>query len=282
MFAVRRLAGGVLSVVAGVLISYVLSEGSGLGFPDNYALLFLLTGVTTGLSIAIFSVIREPIEPVQRRQMALGDYLASGLDLLREDANYRRLCAVQFLWSFSMMAAPFYVPYALSDLGIGTVYVGVFVSVMQFSSILSNLLWAYIGKHKGNQALLVYGTYFLGLAAVVPLLAIYVPDRSLALGWAGGTALNLRVLFFSLTFVFYGFAHSGMYTGRTTYVLDLAPPDRRPTYTSFMNMFMLPQGLLPILAGALIAWISYRKMFLIALVFVPLSVWMTRRLEDVR
>ncbi len=282
VFALRRLLGGGLAMVAGVLISYILSEGSGLRFPSNYALLFILSGVGTWLSVLAFTRVREPIERVRTKRLSLGAYLASGLDLLRTDVNYRRLCGVQFLWAFCMMGSPFYVPYAISDFGIGTAYVGLFVAVTQFSSMLSNLLWAYVGHRKGNRALLVFGSYLLGLSVAVPLLTGYVPDRTAAFwAWGNGTAFNLRIAFYTLTFVFSGFATSAMFTGRMTYVLDIAPPDRRPTYTSFMNMFMLPLGLLPVVAGMLVAWISYWNMFLIALVFAPISVVVSRRLKDV-
>ena len=284
MFAVRRLVGGGMAMLAGVVISFLLSNRSGIDFPYNYAVLFMLSGAGTALSVWVFARIREPIQAVNKTRLPLGAYLASGLRLLKEDPNYRRLCEVQFLWAFSMMAAPFYVPYAITGYGIEAVYVGVFVAGMQFSSIFSNVLWAWVGHHRGNQALLVYGTYFLALSILVPLLTGYVPDRVVTPFSVLGlhTAINLRIAFYALTFVFSGFATSGMFTGRMTYVLDIAPPERRPTYTSFMNMFMLPQGLLPILAGTLVAWISYRSMFVIALLFVPFSVVLAERLRDVR
>lgn len=283
IFALRRLLGGGLAMGAGALISYVLSEGSGLRFPVNYGLLFTLSALGTGLSTLVFSRVREPVEPVRRRRMPLGAYLASGLTLLKEDVNYRRLCGVQFLWAFCMMSSPFYVPYAISEFEIGTAYVGLFISVTQFSSVLSNALWAYLGHRKGNQALLVYGSYFLGLSVAVPLLAGVVPDWTVApfAAWGGQMAFNLRIAFYTLTFVFSGFATSAMFAGRMSYVLDIAPANRRPTYTSFMNMFMLPQGLLPVVAGLLVAWISYWNMFLIALIFAPLSVMLARRLKEV-
>ncbi|MBT5829588.1 MAG: MFS transporter [Candidatus Latescibacteria bacterium] len=284
MFAVRRLLGGVMAMGAGVAITYILSSQSGLNFPDNYAVLFMLSGIGTGLSVWAFGVIREPIEKGDRKKLAFVAYMVSGLNLLREDVNYRNLCILQFMWAFSMMAAPFYVPFAIEGYGMPIAYVGFFVSVMQFSSIFSNALWAWVGHHKGNHALLVYGTWFLGLSIVIPLLTQWIPSQDLRpLQWAGfGVAINSQILFYSLTFVFSGFATSGMFTGRMTYVLDIAPPDRRPTYTSFMNMFMLPQGVLPILSGVLISWISYQNTFLLSLFFVPISVLLARELKDIR
>ncbi|MFT5368602.1 MAG: MFS family permease [Candidatus Latescibacterota bacterium] len=284
MFAWRRLLGGVMAMAAGAAISYILSSQSGLSFPDNYAVLFMLSGIGTGLSVWAFGSIREPIEKSDRKRLPFGAYMASGLDLLRTDSNYRNLCVLQFMWAFSMMAAPFYVPYAIEGYGMPIVYVGFFVTVMQFSSIFSNALWAWVGHHKGNHALLVYGSWFMGLSVLIPLLTQWIPSQDLRpLAFVDiDVVINSQILFYSLTFVFSGFATSGMFTGRMTYVLDISPPDRRPTYTSFMNMFMLPQGALPVLGGVLVSWISYQNTFVLSLIFVPLSVLMARRLKDIR
>ena len=284
VFAVRRLVGGAMAMISAGVISYVLSAGSGLTFPYNYGILFILSGAGTALSIVIFGMVREPIEAVRRRTESLGAYLASGVGLLKQDANYRRLCAVQALWSFSMMATPFYVPYALSNFSIGPQYVGIFAAWLQISSVLSNVLWAYVGSRRGNQALMVWGSYFMGLSILVPILANFVPSHQVApFAFAGlPFSFNLQIAFFTLTFVFSGFATSGLFTGRMTYVLDIAPADRRPTYTSFLNMFGLPQGLLPILAGILVAWTSYLSMYVVALLFVPLTLWVVHRLEPVK
>ncbi|MCZ6632535.1 MAG: MFS transporter [bacterium] len=278
VFAYRRFAGGGMSMAAGILISYILSERSELVFPDNYALLFILSGVGTGLAVLTFRMIREPIEKTIRHRLPLKDYLVSGLKIMKDDVNFRRLCIVQILWGFSMMAGPFYVPYGITELGMGTAYVGMFITAMQFSSVFSNVAWAWVGRYKGNQALFMYGTCLLALSVLVPLLIVYVPDRTV---WVWGTEVNQRILIYGLTFVFSGAAQSGMYTGRMTYVLDIAPPERRPTYTSFMNMFMFPQGLLPILAGVLVAWISYRNLFRVALFFIPFAIMVARKLKPV-
>ena len=278
VFALRRFSGGVMSMVAGVLITYILSARSGLEFPNNYAVLFVLSGSGTALAVMTFGMIREPIERRTRAQLSLKNYLLSGLSLMRDDVNFRRLCMVQFLWGFSMMGGPFYVPYAISGLGIGAVYIGFYVTAMQFSSVFSNVAWAWIGRYKGNQALFLYGTCLLALSILVPICIVYVPNHLLNF-W--GTEVDLRVVVYAFTFIFSGAAQSGMYSGRMTYVLDIAPADRRPTYTSFMNMFMFPQGLLPMLAGVLVAWISYQNLFRISLLFIPFAAVLAYQLKPV-
>jgi MFS family permease len=283
VFAVRRLVGGAMAMVSAGVISYVLGTESSLSFPYNYGTLFILSGAGTAISIIVFGLVREPIEPVRKTREPLGAYLVTGLGLLKKDANYRRLCIVQALWSFGMMATPFYVPYAISRFNIGLGYVGIFAGCLQISSVFSNVLWAYMGSRKGNQALMVYGSYFLGLSILVPILAEFVPDQMIVpFAFAGiETPFNLRIAFFASTFIFSGFATSGLFTGRMTYLLDIAPADRRPTYSSFLNMFSLPQGLLPILAGVLVAWTTYQQMFVVTLVSVPLTLWVVHRLEPV-
>ena len=282
LFAVRRLCGGITAMAAGGVITFVLSDRSGIAFPSNYAALFLLAGLGNALSVFVFSRIREPVGPVRYLRQPLSNYLNTGFRLLKNDPDYRRLCGMQVLWSFMMMGAPFYVPYAITDLGFGLVFVGVFVSVMQVSTVLSNALWAHVGHRKGNRSLLVYGSYLMALSVAVPLLARYVPSLSFAplSNWGIDWAFDPHVAFYALTFVLSGFASSAMFNGRMAYVLELAPENRRPTYTSFLNMFALPQGFLPVLAGLLVAWISYRPMFWIALLFVPPTVYFVHRLGE--
>jgi MFS family permease len=279
VFALRRLVGGLFAIATGAVVSFVLSEASGLSFPQDYAVLFLLSAIFTALAIATFALIREPAEEVREDRLPLRQYLASGVKLLKEDDDYRRLLALRYLWGAGMMGTSFYVPYAITDLGIPIAFVGMFVSVTQLSAFLSNALWAWVGNRRGNCALMVYGTWFMGLSALVPISAPHVPDVLIPLAWSGfDVSVGTRVLFFSLAFLFQGFASSGTFTGRMAFVLDISPPDRRPTYTAFLNTFGVPQAVLPILAGVLAASLSYPSMFLIGFAFVPIALVMAARL----
>ena len=273
--AFRRLLGSTLAVAGGVLISYVLSTRSGLSFPDNYALLFLFAGLGIMTSTLLFSLIFEPTEQRGGDRTSLASYLADARRLIKGDTSYRRLCLFRSLEGLPTMAAPFYVPFAISVLGIKTAFVGIFVAAMQVGRVFSNVLWAYIGHRHGARALLVFGTYFMAASVVVPLLSPHVPDRTLS----AALPVDLRVAFFSLSFFLMGSATSGLSSGRMSYVLDIAPPGRRPTYTSFLNLFMLPQGLVPILAGWLVTKVSYSVTFLVALALAAPAVLLARRLR---
>ena len=281
VFALRRLFGGGLAIASGGVIAYILSDRSGLGFPKSYAVLFLTTGVLTVVAILAFGLIREPIEQVRKGRLPMGEYLKSGFKLLKEDDDYRRLFILRYIWATAMMGTSFYVPFALSDLGIGVVYIGLFVSVSQAASILSNALWAWVSERWGNRELLISGTYLLGLSILVPITTPLISDTPIQpLSFIGiDFSLSTRVLYFCLTFLFNGFSTSGMFTGRMALVLDLSPPDRRPIYTSFMNTMGVPQGLMPILGGLLAGWLSYHYMFLISLLFIPPAIILADRIS---
>jgi MFS family permease len=281
VFALRRLLGGGLAVASGGLISYILSDASGLDFPKSYAVLFMISAVLTAVAILIFGLIREPIEEVRKGRLPIKAYLKSGFVLLRKDQDYRRLFILRYIWAAGMMGTSFYVPFALSDLGMGVVYIGLFVSVSQAASVLSNALWAWVSERWGNRELLLAGTYLLGLSILIPITTPMIEDTIVQpLSFLGiDFSLSTRVLYFCLTFVFNGFSTSGMFTGRMALVLDLAPPDRRPIYTSFMNTMGVPQGLMPILAGLLAGWFSYHYMFIISLLFIPPAIIIAGRIS---
>ncbi len=274
--AYRRLLGSSLAVLGGVLVSYILSERSALFFPDNYALLFVLAGLGMAAATLLFSLISEPTEQKTREKMPLKPYLSSLLRLLQSDANYRRLCMFRSFEGLPTMAASFYVPFAISVLRIRTVFVGIFVATVQIGRVCSNILWAYVGHRHGSRALLVYGSYVMAASVVIPLLTPFVPDRDLS----SGLSIDLRVTFFCLSFFLLGSATSGLASGRMSYVLDIAPPGRRPTYTSFLNLFMLPQVLAPLIAAWLVTSVSYSAAFLVALVLAAPAVLLATSLTQ--
>ncbi len=142
-------------------------------------------------------------------------------------------------------------------------------------------IWAWAGTRGGSRTLMIGGTYLLAASLAIPLLPPLVPAipvRPLSVFGIDAT-FNSQVLFFSLTFLCNGFSTSGMFTGRMALVLDLAPEDRRSTYTSFMNTLGLPQGLMPIMGGALASWLSFTHLFLIGLFFLPTAIFLAHRIQ---
>ncbi len=273
LFGVRRLWGGMLSVLAGFLIRYVLSESSGLTFPTNYGVLFGCATVFITLGMGAFLRVREPIHPVAKTRNSFSDHLASGVRILRDDRNYRRLLAARTFWSFGMMGIPFYVPYAVSHLGMRESTVGIFLSVSLISGVFSNLLWMRIWT-KSSRIILEWGVIFMLLSPLIAALTPTIPNIPL------GVFGSLRTALYFVVFAASGAGVAGINLANMTYLLEIAPSRIRPRYVGFMHTFSFPLTLVPALAGAAIHYVSYQPMFLVAGVFCLLAIFTIRGLDE--
>jgi hypothetical protein len=95
-YAIRFFFGaGILSILAGVIVEYLLSEDSFFVFPQNYVVLFSLAAVFMSLGIFATSFIREPEGKVKDNQRSLGQFFREIPGLLEADSNFRHLLVVQ-------------------------------------------------------------------------------------------------------------------------------------------------------------------------------------------
>ena len=141
-FSLRQIYGGFFAIWVGFLVRAVLGDASeftgilggitqafrsftmyfigsicnietDLGFPYNYAFLFICSVTAAFLSFVSFLGVREPIHPVQATRQPISEHLKQGPHFLRTDANYRRFILFRVFAHISGMASPFYIPYAL-------------------------------------------------------------------------------------------------------------------------------------------------------------------------
>ena len=267
-FSTRQFSGGIFSFFIGFLISFVLSDKSGLTFPNNYALLFGLAVVTIAASFVIFLAIREPIHRVRTTRQSLWQHLKQGPYFLRTDPNYRRFIFYRVFTHFAGMCMPFYAVYAQFRLDIPDSRLGWFISTSALSGVISNAWWGHLGEKYGTRWILVRTS---ALACFVPLIALSAPH--LPGGW--------QVPFYFLVFAINGASMSGMMVGFMTYSLNLAPSLSRPTYLGFMNTVLFPISFVPVLGGILVKPLGYEGVFAISLGMGILAWFMAIRLEDV-
>ena len=267
-FSMRFFFGGVFGVFIGFFVKYVLSDKSGLGFPNNYALLFGCTTVTTLATLIVFPMIREPIHRVQTKRKSFWKHLKQGPHFLRTDRHYRRFMLFRVFSRFASVSMPFYAPYVLQQLEMPDSTSGSFLSVIALSGLISNVLWGYIGEKYGIRWVLIATA---ALACVAPFVAIASPF--LPPQW--------QVLFYFLIFVINSAMYNGTIIGFMTYMLNISPPLNRPTYVGFMNTVLVPLTFVSALGGIVAEWIGYQGVFVIALGMGFLAFFTATRLEDV-
>ena len=274
-FAWRRFLGGFLALGGSLLVRYILDERRGLAFPDNYALLFLLSFFILCLALGSLILMVEPLEPVNEERVPLSRQFRRALDLPRRDTNYRRFLIMRLLLMAAEIATPFYIVYAKRALSVPVSMVGVYLTGATLASFASNLLWGRISDRRGNKLLLALSNS-LGLfipliaLAIVPLANLWPELKELAPG------------LFALVFVLSGGSKSGAMIGNMNFLLEIAPADDRPIYIGFTNTIMGIALLASSVGGLIVDLAGFTVLFSLALAFYAVALFLTLRLQEPR
>ena len=297
-FGARRLIGGALGILAGMVVSMVIGQGqarmwaggrlwetiegvvvglgmSGRSFPDNYGALFLTGAVLSAAGYVAFSLMKEPDGDVIARRRSVRELFNAGTSLLRHHENYRMFFVVRIFWQLTAMAFPFYATFAYTRLGFDEASVGVFVSLWVGSGVVSNYVWGRLGDTKGNRLVLVA----TAVLSVIPPVCMLILLR-----WspAGGEAGTSTFLLIASTFVLNGFARSGRFIANMTYLLEAVPQKGRAAYVGFMNTISFPLMLSPVLGGLLSDVFSFELLFVVSALAAIANTVLSWRLEEPR
>lgn len=296
-FSLRQLYGGFFAIWVGFLVRAVLgneAEFTGilgnitrafkvvtmycigsifrletdLGFPYNYALLFICSVMAAFLSFVSFLGVREPIHPVYPNRQPMWEHLKHGAYFLRTDHNYRRFIFFRVFAHFSGMATPFYMPYALNELKFSEATIGFFIVCSALSGVISNAMWGYVGDRYGVRWLLIITA---GLMGIPPALAFS----------SGISPTSLQMPAFLMIFIVGGVLSNGMMVGFMAYMLNIAPPRDRPSYIGFMNTLLMPVSFAPLLGGLLAPYIGYRWLFAISVGICIVAFRIGLQLEEI-
>jgi len=262
---------GLLTVGAGAVVNALLGP-QGPPFPNNFALLFFLAGLSFFVSLLVMVFLREPVKPTQAERLPWSAFLPKLLTVLRENRSFSLVTALRLLTGLHGMVLPFYVVYATEGLHLGIEAIGLFLSSQVVGGILAGFIWAYLNERSGSKIVIQYSTV---LAVASPLLA-------LLMGPIGHLAGASTVYVYSLIFVAIGALNSSIMPGFLNFVLELAPPEERPTYIALTNTLCGVLMVAPVLGGWIIQATSYPVLFAVTAVSVALGLVLTFRLEEPR
>jgi MFS family permease len=88
-------------------------------------------------------------------------------------------------------------------------------------------------------------------------------------------------LFYPIFFLI-GAASAGTFIGFKSYLLDIAPEDRRPTYIGINNTVMGIAALFPALGGVMADLVNLRGVFFVSFVLVAGGALLSLRLRRIR
>lgn len=249
LFGLGNAAVGVTILGLAPLAGYILGD-SGPDFPNNYALLFAVSGVLFVITVPVVMPIRElpggkPVETVP----PLGEYLPGLVRVLRRDAPFRAVVIARVLVALATLAAPFYIGFATERLGLSSdVAVSRLLLMQTLGSVLGALAFSRFGE--GHSLLFMEGAL---------IFAITQPVLALLASAVGPVPLYVA-------FLMNGVALGCLGISFINWVILYATPEQRPVYAGLFNS-MSAVGLLaaPLIGGALVELVGYEAAFVAAL-----------------
>ncbi len=250
LFGLGNATVGITILGLAPLAGYILGE-NGPAFPNNYALLFAVSGVLFLLTLPPILPIRElpsakPLETIP----PLREYLPGLVTVLRRDLPFRAVVGARLLTTLATMAAPFYIGLATEKLGLSS---DVAVSRLLLLQTLGSVAGALVFSRYGHDRTMRFTRIALTFASAQPLLALFA------------SALGPGPLY--LAFLSGGVAAGSLGISFLNWVIAYASPEQRPVYAGLFNT-LSAAGLLvaPVLGGTLVQSFGYEAAFLVALI----------------
>ncbi len=266
--SLSQVLGGVLAVGAGALVQRVLDPQAGLAFPQNYALLFGLAFVFFAISLAGVALLVEPVEGEATRRASWAEYAAKLVQALRGDRRFALATVVRLVAGLGSMATPFFILYGTGELGLGAGIIGTCLTAQV------------VGRIAGGVLLGVWLAKFGHRSAILGAISLTALSPALALG-VGGVLPSLLSYLYPAVFFFIGISANTLSWSFTNYMLDIAPPQERPTYVGLTNTIGGVLIAAPVIGGALLEATSYPVLFIASLTVYVAALLLAFRLPAV-
>ncbi|MBC7315620.1 MAG: MFS transporter, partial [Chloroflexi bacterium] len=270
---IGQVLGSLGGVAVGFFVRYALGESSPWAYPANFAILFLIGGITFLLGgAALFFVYEPPSSGAAHDAPPLKQVFASLPRIFKEDRPFRQLVLVKVIVGYVGGASAFYVLHATRNLGFNVRDAGTFISAQVIGSMTAGFL---LGLVQGKWGPLVHIRLIIALAGLPPALALLA---TLLAPVAPGA---LQYIFPAIYF-FLGIYMSGLSWPFFNWIMEYAEESRRPLYIGLMNTLTAVVMIAPTLAGWVARSVSYLAVFAGALGIAILSFFLSLTLVSTR
>jgi MFS family permease len=262
-FATRQVAGGLLSIVAGIAVAALLGL-EGLSFPVNYGVVVLIGAVIYLANVGTFvGLIERPSSTSER--LRLGALFRGLPRYLGANRPFALTMAVLVLFNMARLSIPFYVVFGRQVFGLPDSALGIIIPAQMAGRIAGAVLWGVLGDRLGHQRA-IRGVV---LVSTVPSLV------ALMLTFAGIGSYAIAA--FAFLFFVLGFALEGG-PPFINYMLAVVPEHERPRYAGLMGVGYVPAAIAPVLGGLIIQFWTYGALFAITALLSGLALLVAFRL----
>ncbi len=265
-FGVSRMLGRGMGLLGSILSGLFLAE---FAYPNNYGLSFLMGGLFIWVSYFFFIRTTEPHDNDDddlsndktnhnEKWLDFSSYKA----ILKNDSNFRGYLLSRIIFQIGNMATGFLAVYGIKQFTLADEQAAVFSGLIFVSGIIGYIFWSVYGDSVGPRKELLISNVLQVLMIVIAF-------------------LSDTIWFFYIAFLLYGFAQSGSIIGEMILGMELGSEEERPIYIglarSIPGIVIL---IAPIMGGVLIEWVGYQPTFLIAILFLVLSIGILYRVKE--
>ena len=244
-FGGQAAAANILMSFGALAGGYVLESG---GFPNGFALSFLLTAIFMAVSWVFLNFTREPESPEVLDSSHPAATFSGMWEILRRDKNFSWFLVTRILAMVATMGFSFYIIYAVRRFDMDVVTAGWLTATLTIAQTVGNIFMGWLGDRFGHRLMLILGALAITFSS---LLAWWAPS----LGW------------FYLIFILAGLANVAIWTIGMAITVEFGTEVERPTYIGLSNTLVAPFSIVaPLVGGWMVDAISYQSMFISAAV----------------
>lgn len=246
--AAANLLASVGAFVAGILLTKIIP-------PFNFATCFFIASGLYVVSWFFLRMTREKPKIVDQDSLPPITVWKNVAAILKRDFPFRNFLWSRIISQFGMMAFAFYTVFAVNEIGMSTISVGIMTSILMITQVIANPLLGRLADKWSRKWVLVLGSLCSVLSAVF---ALFIKDANL----------------FSIVFILCGVANTAFWTIGMTLSLEFGDESLRPTYVGMSNTLIAPSTILaPLLGGILADAFGYSTTFIVSIVLGIISVF---------
>jgi MFS family permease len=274
-FGARMFMGGLLTLLAGVLVGVMLSVSNPLPFPKNVGVLFAVSFVAAVVGMTAFALVKEPRSEVRDDGITFTAHLQRAFWLPRYNLNLRYMLLARVSILLSYVASPFFSIYSIDVLGAPPSIIGVYLGVRTVTALAINPVWSRLSDRRGNKLVLQLAT---AIGVVMLLWVVLAP----LVTQAASVPAELRMYLFVPVFALMGMYETGVNIGAVNLTLDVAPANDRAIYIGLTNTVLGVAYISTAVSGLIVDAAGYAGVFVAGLLLLLLASWALWRLRDPR
>ena len=240
-FGVSEGLGTLMGIIGAFFVGRVLDE---MGYPLNFATLFLVAAVFMGISWIGLALNREPESPIVKEHIPFSHYFRRLPAILRDNHNFRRFLLSYSISRLSTMGVGFFIVFGNENFALSGADVGLLTAILIGSQAAMQLLLGWLADKRGHKANLTVSGFALALAAV------------LALGASDPGGLIPA-------FILLGVGLASDHVSRLNIILEFAAPEDQPTFIGLTNTLLAPVVFLAPILGGWLADFGFETLFIL-------------------